>query len=33
MVAMRDAQILASAGPDLELEGLAVYAAGIPVGD
>jgi hypothetical protein len=31
MVAMRDAQILASAGPDPELEGLAGYAAGVRV--
>jgi Arc/MetJ-type ribon-helix-helix transcriptional regulator len=28
MVALRDAEILASAGPDPELEGLAGFAAG-----
>ncbi len=33
MVAMRDAEILASAGPDPELEGLAGYAAGVRVED
>lgn len=32
-VAMRDAQILAAAGPDPDLEGLADYAAGIHVPD
>ena len=30
VVAARDAQILAHAGPDPELEGLAEYAAGLP---
>jgi Arc/MetJ-type ribon-helix-helix transcriptional regulator len=29
MIAVRDAQILASAGPDNELDGLAGYAAGV----
>ena len=33
MVAMLDAQILAAAGPDPELEGLAGYAAGVRVVD
>jgi Arc/MetJ-type ribon-helix-helix transcriptional regulator len=33
MVAMRDAQILASAGADPDLEGLAAYAAGVRVED
>ena len=33
MIAMRDAQILASTGPDPELEGLAGYAAGVRVQD
>jgi Arc/MetJ-type ribon-helix-helix transcriptional regulator len=33
MVATRDAQILASAGPDPELEGLAAYATGVRVKD
>ena len=33
MVAIRDAQILASAGPDPDLEGLAGYAAGVRVED
>jgi Arc/MetJ-type ribon-helix-helix transcriptional regulator len=33
MVAMRDAKILASVGPDPELEGLAGYAAGVRVED
>ena len=30
VVAARDAQILAHAGPDPELEGLAEHAAGLP---
>jgi Arc/MetJ-type ribon-helix-helix transcriptional regulator len=33
MVAMRDAEILASVGPDPELEGLAGYAARVRVED
>ncbi len=33
MVAMRDAQILASVGADPDLEGLAGYAAGVRVED
>ncbi len=33
MVATRDAEILASAGPDPELEGLAGYAGGVRVRD
>ena len=31
MVAARDAEILAAAGPDPELAGLADYAAGLPI--
>jgi Arc/MetJ-type ribon-helix-helix transcriptional regulator len=31
LVAMRDAEILATAGPDPELESLARYAAGVRV--
>ena len=31
MVAARDAEILASTGPDPELEGLAEHAAGLPI--
>jgi len=30
MIAARDAQILAGAGPDPELAGLAEYATGVP---
>jgi Arc/MetJ-type ribon-helix-helix transcriptional regulator len=33
MFAMRDAEILASVGPDPEFEGLAGYAAGVRVED
>lgn len=33
MVATRDAEILAAAGPDPDLEGLASYAAGVRVDD
>lgn len=32
MVAARDAEILAVAGPDPDLAGLAEHAAGLPVG-
>ncbi|MHB8692000.1 MAG: ribbon-helix-helix domain-containing protein [Solirubrobacteraceae bacterium] len=33
MIATRDAQILAAAGPDPELAGLAEHASGLPVDD
>ena len=33
MVAMRDAEILAAAGPDSELEGLADYATAVRIED
>jgi Arc/MetJ-type ribon-helix-helix transcriptional regulator len=33
MVAMKDAEILTTSGPDPELDGLALYAARVPAED